>query len=560
MRSIAMCILSLAALIASAHGAATATSGKGTSEPARSLLEGDWETVIQSPRRPWAFVIHFKRAQTGWVGAMTFPGFSDFPLSEVRAETTWVHFRFPPELESLVFDGDLQGEAIIGRVSEGDQPIPAQLTRAIELPSPGNRLEAWRQDLDFAVTHLYEYDRSFSAEARVDFLRSMAALNLNLPHDDDDQILAALSRAVALSGNAHTRVRLAPTRYGDFTTEFPIRIWWFQDGPWVVEAAPAFGRAVRCRVIAIEGHAVSDARREVMQLFAGNQGWADYLTPIYFTCPDLMHGLGLIRSPKAASWTFEDSAGTRFDLRIRATRINGQAAPTESWQDLSPVAMTGNRQWPAALAPMTKRLPLYLQHPERAYWFTHVRESGLLYFQFNRSESDAVGQSFEAFADSLIAFGRSTPVRTVVVDLRFNSGGNLVVARGFFERLAREEWANLPGRLFVIVGRCTFSAGLYHAAQLKELTQAVFVGEPVGDRLDFWAEGGQIVLPNSGVAIWYSNGFHRYSQADYPEYRPYFEQLSVPALALGITAALSSEDYFAGRDPALEAILSRLPQ
>src|SRR5262249_50058801 len=127
------------------------------------------------------------------------------------------------------------------------------------------------------------------------------------------------------------------------------------------------------------------------------------------------------------------------------------------------------------------------------------------------------------------------------------------------EKLARERWAQTRGRLFVILGRCTFSAGLYHAAQMKELTRAIFVGEPVGDRLDYWAEGGQIVLPHSGVAIWYSNGFHRYSQLDYPEYWPYFERLSVPGLTPDIAAPLSSADYFAGRDPALEAIVARVP-
>src|SRR5262249_22622394 len=244
--------------------------------------------------------------------------------------------------------------------------------------------------------------------------------------------------------------------------------------------------------------------------------------------PDLMRGLGVIHSPGVAMWTFEDSSGRRFDLRIRATRLSRKAAPTESWQDLSPVAVTGSGEWVAALAADAQRLPTYLRHPERAYWFTLLQESGLLYFQFNRSENDTTGQTFESFGDSLIAFGRTTPARGMVVDLRFNSGGNLVVARDFIERLAREAWADRPGRLFVILGRCTVSAGLYHAAQLKELSHAAFVGEPVGDRLDFWAEGGQIVLPNSRVATWYSNGFHRYSRVDYPENVPYFEQVSVP--------------------------------
>jgi len=316
---------------------------------------------------------------------------------------------------------------------------------------------------------------------------------------------------------------------------------------------------VGCRVVAIEGHRVSDARSQVVRLFAGNEAWADYLTPIYFTSPDLMHGLGLIHSPSSASWTFEDRSGKRFDLRIHATRASVQLIPAESWQDLSPLAATASGHWPTALPARADRLPLYLRHPERAYWFTLLQESGLLYLQFNRSESDAAGQSFASFGDSLIAFGRRTPVRGVVVDLRFNSGGDLVVARDFFEKLAHEAWADRPGRLFVIVGRCTFSAGLYHAAQMKQLSRAIFAGEPVGDRLDYWAEGGQIVLPNSGVAIWYSNGFHRYSQVEHPENQPYFEQLSVPALAPDVTERLSSADYFAGRDPALEAILARLP-
>jgi hypothetical protein len=146
----------------------------------------------------------------------------------------------------------------------------------------------------------------------------------------------------------------------------------------------------------------------------------------------------------------------------------------------------------------------------------------------------------------------------MVVDLRLNSGGNLEVAKDFIKTLARGEWADRPGRLFVITGHCTFSAGLYHAAQMKQFSPAIFVGEPVGDRIDYWAEGGQIVLPNSGVVIWYSNGFHRYSQTDYRENQPYYEELSIPALAPDISTPLLSADYFAGRDPALEAVLSQI--
>ncbi len=93
---------------------------------------------------------------------------------------------------------------------------------------------------------------------------------------------------------------------------------------------------------------------------------------------------------------------------------------------------------------------------------------------------------------------------------------------------------------------------------MKQFTRATFVGEPVGDRLDFWAEGGEIVLPNSQVVIRYSNGFHRYSGARYPERQSYYVALGIPTLAPDVPAPTSSKDYFSGRDPVLEAIEARL--
>ena len=85
-----------------------------------------------------------------------------------------------------------------------------------------------------------------------------------------------------------------------------------------------------------------------------------------------------------------------------AASVDRSAAPTESWQDLSPLTVTGRPPWPTVLAAQADRLPLYLRHPERAFWFTYLPESGLLYFQFNRSGEDEAGPSFEAFGDSLI--------------------------------------------------------------------------------------------------------------------------------------------------------------
>jgi hypothetical protein len=275
--------------------------------------------------------------------------------------------------------------------------------------------------------------------------------------------------------------------------------------------------------------------------------------------PDVLYGLGLIQSPDQATLTLMDEQGTKLTLLVRAVLEHRDTAPAESWMALSPVTKMGTPPWVPAL-PADARLPLYLRHPDRAYWFDFAPETGLLYFQFNRSGNDDSGPSFQAFADSMLAVARARLVKDMVIDLRLNSGGNLDVAKSFMKGLGDEPHINRAGHLFVITGHNTFSAAIYHAAQLKQFTHATFVGEPVGDRLDFWAEGGNLVLPHSQAVIHYSNGFHRYSGRDDPGNKPYFEELSVPTLAPDLPAVPRSTDYFSLRDPSLEAIASRLRQ
>jgi hypothetical protein len=88
-------------------------------------------------------------------------------------------------------------------------------------------------------------------------------------------------------------------------------------------------------------------------------------------------------------------------------------------------------------------------------------------------------------------------------------------------------------------------------AQWKQWGAKV-VGEHAGDELDFWAEGGNMELPNSKMTIHYSNGFHGYSRREYPDPKPYFFDLDVDTLAPDFPVEMTWADYVAGRDPAME--------
>ena len=64
----------------------------------------------------------------------------------------------------------------------------------------------------------------------------------------------------------------------------------------------------------------------------------------------------------------------------------------------------------------------------------------------------------------------------MVLDIRDNMGGNGALNRYPVQQVLRRPWLDRPDRLFVIIGRRTFSAGQQFANLLEAWTQATFVG------------------------------------------------------------------------------------
>ncbi len=92
---------------------------------------------------------------------------------------------------------------------------------------------------------------------------------------------------------------------------------------------------------------------------------------------------------------------------------------------------------------------------------------------------------------------------------------------------------------------------------LRQYADATLVGEPIGDKLELWSEGGNAVMPNSKLSLHYADRFHNYSGVEHPELNQYLvtsSRLRVTNAGPDILVTMSARDYFAGRDPALEAV------
>jgi len=415
--------------------------------------------------------------------------------------------------------------------------------------------DLWRADLQFAVDSFLPRDRSFSDAARARFRTAVAALADSAAVKTDEEMIVGLARAVAMAENAHTRLYLVRNR--SEVRRLPVRVWWFDDGLFVVRARPGYQALLGARVLRICGHPVDEVRRAVRPLYAGNEAWAAYLSGYTMTSPEILAGLHVCPRGAAPSITYADRAGRRGERTLEPLELRLSNDPTEGWWDVSPLHGGVQGPWLSALPADTAALPLYLRDPLHPYWVRYLAADRTLYIQHNRAvqmESEPIA----AFGDRVLGLLASQPVEKIVVDERFDTGGNLEIAQPFMRRLAdaaRERGA----RLYVITGRATFSAGLSAVAQLREWGHAGIVGETAGEGLDdFWAEGGNLRMPNSQLTLHFADRVHSYARRKTHPRSPYTAlELHADRVTPTIRTRTTSRDYVAGRDPALDAILRR---
>lgn len=410
-----------------------------------------------------------------------------------------------------------------------------------------DRTSAWDEDLNVARDVFLQKDRSYSPEARQAARDEIERTRMRIDQLTDQQIVASLARAAALSDNAHTRAYLLRNR--SYWRRYPIRIWRFPDG-WHIVAAKGQGTPlVGARITHIQHAPIEQVFQKVRPLYAGNDGWSNYMSTYTLTSPDALLGVGLL-DDDVAEFTVHNDATSR-SVRLRAEPLDPRTGPEESWWFLSP-QHPASSGWTHVLG--SRDLPLALASPELNYSSARC-DRDVLYVRYSRS-ADAPGlETVRAFGERLLTAIAAQPPRKLVLDLRFNTGGDLQKARPLMDALAQSRLGREPGAIAVLVGPVTFSAGITAAASLRSKSKAILVGAHPGDRPDYWSEGGNVTLPNSRIDMHYADARHQYSDAPLPAGVEEYLHLNIDVRNLepDIAVDWTLQDYVSGADPVAAA-------
>lgn len=382
-------------------------------------------------------------------------------------------------------------------------------------------------------------NRAYSPAARAEAMRRLDRMAAWLGWPARFELEAAA--IAALADNGHSV--LFPPQWTLRYPRSPVRLGLFADGLFVIAAPPGQAGLPGRAVVEINGRPWRSVRDAYARYQGGEQAFRDQFVTYFMETPALLHAAELGEDRDRLTLRLEGEDGTTETVTVTAllAPLAGEAALIGRPQLLEA----------AALLPEEAR-PLYLQQPDLPWRLLFSDAIDGAYVQLKSTAGEGIG----AFLEAGLAELRARRPRNIVVDLRFNLGGDLNLARDFMQALPA---LAAGGRVYAITSGRTFSAAISSLGYLKQAAgdRLTIVGEPIGDRLEFWAEGDMVRLPGAGAMLLYATERHNYMtgcpEADcHAAIRDH--PIRVATLQPNILTPLRFEDFIAGRDPAMEAI------
>ncbi len=411
--------------------------------------------------------------------------------------------------------------------SASDLPSPS-VAPSVALDPAATRVAGWTNDLASLLPAMAAiHPDLFHGTSKAALEAAVEALQATVPTATDDELMVGVARIAATVSaqgrDGHTGLFVWGT--GSYpVSSLPLRLWSFSDGLFIVDALPPYEPLIGGRIGSIAGRPISEVLAAIEPIVPrDNPATVTLVTPRYLLIPEVLHGLGLLDAAGPVELDLVDGTGSQATVSVE------------------PVSMADYNAWagPYGLHLPSRAGTLALSRADERLWSTVLDDSDALYVQYNRVELPTL----DGIKTVKAAMARPD-VQRVVLDLRQNYGGELDADRPLRDVLIQYGQAH-PGRLFVLTGRNTFSAASLMVNALVDGSGARVVGEPMAGATAFWGDDRTVALPYSKLAVLVADStYNDPSTATDPL-----------ILEPSIAAPMASTDYFADRDPALEAAL-----
>jgi tetratricopeptide (TPR) repeat protein len=393
----------------------------------------------------------------------------------------------------------------------------------------------WQEDLRFLQHTVHkDYPFLFKKTTATDFDKAIEEFYAAIPQMQDHEVLVGFGRIIGMFKYGHTRVSFSegPVSY----QQMPINIYQYKDGSYINGAHKDYESLVGAKILEVEGKPLNQVYEAIYPVVpAENEQFFKAYGGIYLLIPEVLHAQGITETLKNKIIFKLEKNGEVFTAEVTAGK------PQHDHLEYGEVK-TGT-DWVGARDP--SKTPLYLKNLEKIYYFEYLPNEKAVYVRHSQIQDDP-DENIPAFYKRLFEFIDSTDVEKLILDVRLNGGGNNYKNKPIVTSIIEHQKINQPGKLFVIIGRRTFSACQNLVNELDNYTNAIFVGEPTAENINFYGDNRRVELPNSRLPVYLSFAWWQdkpqWENADY----------TVPHLAAELTFA----EYSTNEDPVLDAALN----
>ena len=403
------------------------------------------------------------------------------------------------------------------------------------IAQPANRVDfaaRWVEDIDFMVKGLsargmtIDLARGPSSRGQKDFEKlyppsifepAIAELKGKLPELTNADVVLELMRIHAGAKVAHNSIGIPGTM--GFEKRLAVAFNWYADGLVITSGSAAHREIVGTRVLKIGTKSPEEVLASVAPFIAQeNQVWVRDQSARLMTLDPILSRIGVKERDGSIRLTVDDPRSGTREVRLFFTSTREEQ---EHFRKVQAVPTT-----------------VYASAGQRYYWHRYLEDSRTLYVQYNVCAKDPK-LSMDEFTRQVRTELNNRPVERVVLDLRFNGGGDSRVINPLKDAITSRQRP-----VFVLIGTGTFSSAIDNAIQMKRLG-ATLVGEPTGGTPSGYGEVKTLTLPNSKLQVRFTSKFFSVPKL-----------LDTDSLRPDILAPRTFRDTLAGRDAGLEAALA----
>lgn len=392
----------------------------------------------------------------------------------------------------------------------------------------------WQSDLKFLQQKVHtDYSFLFKKVTAEQFNAEVEKLHKAIPNMQDHERMAGIARIVSLFKYGHTNIawRESPIKYH----VAPVNFYWFSDGIYVEGLDKKYEKMLGAKLVKVEAVPVKEALNAVKPVVPSeNDQYFKAFGLDMLTIPEVLHAQGVSKEmKKSVTYTLEKD-GKIFDQTVAAVdafrfpRQYGFVNPGNDW-----ISVRDN-----------STSPNYLKNLESIYYYEYLPESKTVYVRHSQIQDDPK-EAIPAFYKKVFEFIEKNDVERLVLDVRLNGGGNNYKNKPIVTGIVESKKINKPGKLFVIIGRRTFSACQNLVNELHNYTQAIFIGEPTAENINFYGDTRRVELPNTKIPVNLSFAWWQ----DKPQWEN--DDWLAPHLAID----MSFDEYRTNKDPMLDACL-----